>query len=256
MSEEWIIALILAFGLIYGSFASMASYRLPRGERIGGGRSHCTACRHPLGVAALVPLFSWLWQKGKCRYCRSPISWRYPLTEVTQALLFLWVYARFGISLEGAVMALFTLILLIAVVVDLEWQIIPDETQIAMLLLGLAFHIAGGTQVVLVLSSFAIGAAVGLSLYYGYSRLRRVRMLGFGDVKFLMVAGVWLASPMDWVPFLFYAGLLGIVTGIFWQAAGKGERFPFGPALAASLLLQLLSPAGALFFWTVSAVYR
>lgn len=250
------ITLVLAFGLIYGSFVSLASYRLPRDEPISGGRSRCPACGHKLGVAALVPLFSWLWQKGKCRYCRTPISWRYPLTEITQALLFLWVYSQFGLTMAGAVVALLTLVLLIMVVVDLEWKIIPDETQIAMLLLGVAFHITQKTPLQEVLASWALGAAIGFSLYYGYSKLRGVRMLGFGDVKFLMIAGIWLASLTAWVPFLFYAGIFGLFTGLLWRASGKGERFPFGPALVASLLLQLLSPAGALFFWTVSAVYR
>lgn len=254
--EAFIIALVLITGLVFGSFVTLASYRLPLDEPIGGGRSRCPSCRTFLGVAALVPVFSWLWQRGKCRYCKTSVSARYPLTEVSQAALFLAVYSAFGISLQSAVVMLFTVCLLIMVVVDFEWRIIPDEVQIAMLLLGVGFHVISGTPAPAVLASFAMGALIGLGLYYGYSRLRGIEMLGFGDVKFLMVAGIWMASITAWPPFLFYAGLLGVLTALFWRLLGKGERFPFGPALAASLLLLLITPAEGLFYWTVQALFR
>lgn len=254
--EAFIIALVIITGLVFGSFVTLASYRLPRDEPIGGGRSRCPNCRTFLGAAALVPLFSWLWQHGKCRYCKSPVSARYPATEVVQAILFLAVYASFGVTVQAVLLALMTVCLLIMVVVDFEWRIIPDEVQIAMLLLGVAFHVASGTQATSVLAGFAVGAAIGLGLYYGYGKLRGIEMLGFGDVKFLMVAGIWMASVEAWPPFLFYAGMMGILTAGLWRLLGKGERFPFGPALAASLLLVLLTPAVALFFWTVQSLFR
>src|SRR5690348_11004379 len=80
-------------GLVFGSFATLVSYRLPREEPIVAGRSRCPICRMPLGPAALVPVFSWLLGGGKCRYCGAGISARYPLTELAQMALFLAVYA-------------------------------------------------------------------------------------------------------------------------------------------------------------------
>lgn len=254
--EAFIIALVVIVGLVFGSFVTLASYRLPRDEPIGGGRSRCPNCRTFLGALALFPVFSWLWQRGKCRYCKHPVSVRYPITELAQALLFLSVYAAFGISAQSVIVMLFTVCLLIMVVVDFEWRIIPDEVQIAMLLLGVAFHVLSGTAINDVLAGFAVGAAIGLGLYYGYGKLRGIEMLGFGDVKFLMVAGIWMASVEAWPPFLFFAGMLGVFTAMLWKWLGKGTHFPFGPALAAALLLLLLTPAKALFFWTVESLFR
>ncbi|MBM3617888.1 MAG: prepilin peptidase [Alphaproteobacteria bacterium] len=253
--EAFIIALVIITGLVFGSFVTLASYRLPLDEPIGGGRSRCPSCKTFLGVAALVPVFSWLFQRGKCRYCEASVSARYPVTEVAQAALFLAVYCVFGISVQSAVVMLFTVCLLIMIVVDFEWRIIPDEVQIAMLLLGVAFHVISGTPATAVLAGFSVGAVIGLGLYYGYSKLRGIEMLGFGDVKFLMVSGIWMASVSPWPPFLFYAGMMGVITAGFWRLFGKGERFPFGPALAASLLLLLLTPAEVLFYWTVQALF-
>lgn len=254
--KGFILALVLVTGLIFGSFVTMASYRLPRDEPIGGGRSRCPSCQKSLGALALIPLFSWLIQRGSCCYCRARISLRYPLTECAQALLFFWVYSALGVSWEAAIVALLSVCLLILFVVDFEWKIIPDEVQIAMLLLGVGYHLLMKTPVTHVLSGFAVGAAIGLGLYYGYSRLRGIEILGFGDVKFLMVAGIWMADVASWPAFLFYAGIFGIFTAVIWRMAGRGARFPFGPALGMSLLITLLTDSTALFFWTVGGIYR
>ena len=106
-----------------------------------------------------------------------------------------------------------------------------------------------------VLASAALGLGLGLALHYGYRFLMNKDGLGFGDVKFLLVAGVWLADPLLWPPFLFVSGVWGIVTALVWRVLGKGPRFPFGPALAAALLLSLLVPVRELFYWTMRAIY-
>lgn len=253
--EGWIVGLLLLTGLAFGSFVTLVSYRLPRGEPICGGRSRCPECKATLGVPALFPLFSWLWQRGKCRYCRAPIGLRYPLTELTQALLFLMVYAAYGLSWQALVLALLSVALLVMVVVDFEWYIIPDEVQVACAVLAVAFHWLGGTPFTDVLLGVGMGTLIGFSLRFGYGFVMRKEGLGWGDVKFLIVAGLWMASITDWPPFLFYAGIWGVVTAVIWRALGKGARFPFGPALAASLLMALLTPSSTLFFWTIDRIY-
>lgn len=255
IDESIVIALVLIAGVIFGSFVTLASYRIPRDIPIGAGRSRCPSCGTTLGVAALFPVLSWLMQKGKCRYCRTPISLRYPLTECTQALLFLAVYIVYGLTLPSLILALMSVCLLIMIIVDLEWQIIPDEVQIAMLLFGVIFHILSDTAFMDILSGLGLGALIGFGLYYGYGTLRKREMLGFGDVKFLMVAGIWLASGNAWAPFLFYSGILGILTAFLWKILGKGERFPFGPALAISLFILLLTPSEIVFFQLIGGFY-
>lgn len=255
MPEWFEIVSVLAAGLVFGSFTTLVSYRLPRDENIVTGHSRCPCCEKPLGALALVPVLSWMVQGGKCRYCKAKISARYPLIELSQALLFLWVYFVYGISLAGLVMALFTVCLLIMIVVDLEWQIIPDEIQVAMGVLAIAYYWVMGGAWGDVLGSGALGLGIGLMLHHGYRWLRHKEGLGFGDVKFLLVAGLWLASFINWAPFLFLAGLCGVLTAMIWRLLGQGERFPFGPALAVSLFLGIMTPVYRLFYWTIGSLF-
>lgn len=257
MMPEWlIVGLIVLAGLAFGSFVTLVSYRLPRDEPVVTGRSRCPSCHATLGIPALFPLVSWLLQKGKCRYCKTPVSARYPLTELMQVLLFLMVYASAGLSWQGLVLALLSVVLLVMIVVDFEWYIIPDEIHIAATILAVFYHGIHATPLMDIAAGTAMGLALGFGLRFGYSFVRKKVGLGWGDVKFLVVAGLWIASLIDWAPFLFYAGIFGVLTGLIWQAMGKGERFPFGPALAAALLLILLAPSTSLFFWTIGRIYE
>jgi prepilin signal peptidase PulO-like enzyme (type II secretory pathway) len=255
MPEWLIVLLIIVVGLAVGSFVTLLSYRLPRAEPIAGGRSRCTQCKTTLGVPALFPVLSWLWQRGRCRYCKAGVSARYPLTELTQALLFLFIYSSQGLSWPALVLALLSVALLAMTVIDFEWYILPDELQWVCAGLAIVYHWLLSTPFVDVLLGAGFGALLGASLHYGFRWLRKKDGLGWGDVKFLLVSGLWLAGLANWPAYLFIAGVMGVFTGLVWRLLGKGERFPFGPALAAALLLVLLTPVAALFFWTMDALY-
>ncbi len=228
-------------GLVFGSFVTLASYRLPLGEDIIVKPSRCPKCEKKLGFRDLWPVLSWVCSKGRCRHCRAPVSARYPLTEIATAALFLLIYARYGVTPEGIILALMGVALLIMIVVDLEHYIIPDQIHYALLPLGLAWHVAIRTPVGEIIGGFTLGLGIGLTLHHGYRWLRKKEGLGFGDVKFLAVAGLWLGI-MPIVPFLFFSGLFGTVFGLLWRAMGKGPIFPFGPALAVSLFLCVAFP--------------
>ena len=92
------ILLIAATGLCFGSFITVAAYRLPLGQEIVRTPSHCTSCNRKLGVLDLFPVFSWLFSGGRCRHCGVAVSVRYPLTEIATASMFLLIYTRYGIS--------------------------------------------------------------------------------------------------------------------------------------------------------------
>ncbi len=236
-------------GLIFGSFATLVSHRLVHGGSIIAGRSRCPHCQTPLGVRDLAPLFSWLASKGTCRYCKAGIHWRYPLIESATALLFLLVVWQAGLTLSAATLCLFALCIVIMTAVDFEHHIIPDETQIAMAALGGVFHLAViGTPVATPLAGLLVGLFSGWALQKGYKALRKRDGLGTGDVKFLAVAGIWL-GPAGLVPLMFLGGLLGIVTALIWRLAGRGERFPFGPALGTATLVLVLFPGAEETFW-------
>lgn len=238
-------------GLVFGSFITLASYRLPLGEGIIRGPSRCPSCRTSLGFKDLWPVLSWLAHKGCCRHCRARISVRYPLIELVTAGIFLLLYARYGLSPAGIMLAFFSVILLIMIVADFEHYIIPDEVHLALLPLGVIYHWLASSPLDAVAVSCAFGAALGLMLHHGYRFLRKKEGLGFGDVKFLAVAGLWLGNIMLFPPFLLFSGLLGIMTGLAWRALGLGERFPFGPALAAALFLCVAYPEFPALFWAM-----
>jgi leader peptidase (prepilin peptidase)/N-methyltransferase len=140
--------------------------------------------------------------------------------------------------------------LLVMIVADLEQYIIPDEVHYTLIPLGFAYHYVIGTAWSDVAGGFLIGGGIGLLLHYGYRILRKKDGLGFGDVKFLAVAGLWLGM-LPIVPFLFFSGLLGVVFGLAWRALGKGPIFPFGPALAVSLFLCVAFPELPNQFWNI-----
>src|SRR4051812_27101985 len=134
-----VLLIVIAMGLSLGSFITLASYRLPRDQEIVKGSSRCTSCEATLTARDLVPVFSWLANKGRCRHCSAKVHWRYPLIELATATVFVLLYDRYGITREGVVLALFSVALLVMLVVDLEHFIIPDEVHYALVPLGIAW---------------------------------------------------------------------------------------------------------------------
>jgi prepilin signal peptidase PulO-like enzyme (type II secretory pathway) len=243
-------AYALALGGCVGSFVTLASHRLPRGEDIVLKPSRCTSCDTALHAPDLVPVLSWCVRKGRCRHCGAKVSARYPLTEIATALLFLLVQQQFGLSWIALVMALLVTVLMILIVIDLEHQIIPDSLQIALLALAIAYHLLRHDGWLNPLCGAALGLGLGLALRYGYLYLRKLDALGMGDVKFLCVAGLWLGAGA-FALMLFFAGVIGTLMGVGWKLAGRGPRFPFGPALAAALFTCVCwRDALSSFAWT------
>ena len=251
----WIAILLAIIGACFGSFVSLVSYRLPRDEDIIRKPSRCPSCETRLGVKALVPIISWIWSGGKCYYCRIRISIRYPLIELTLAALFVGIYILNGITVASVMLMLFTVCLVTLIVTDLEFGIIPDELHWAMLPTAIVYRRATDASWGEIFFGAFMGAVVGIGLRVGYKILRGREGLGMGDVKFLIIAGLWI-GVMPMLPFLFYAGLIGTLTAILWRLLGRGEVFPFGPALAISLFLCVLFPQITAVFWNPAPLLR
>ena len=250
------VTLAAVLGACIGSFLTLVTYRLPRDEKIGTSRSRCPACRSTLAARDLVPVLSWLANGGKCRHCAARVGVRYPLTELACAAgagLAVWY---FGLSLHALAIAGLWWCVVAIIVTDLEHTIILDEVQVAVGVFGVLWGVATRAPYEDMFLGAVTGAAVGLTLKYGFIYLRNKDGLGMGDVKFLAVAGIWLADAANFVPFLFFSGLLGIVCGVTWRLLGLGERFPFGPSLAAALMLCVLAPETANGFWQLYGVLR
>lgn len=242
-------AMVALLGACIGSFLTLITYRLPRDEKIGMSRSRCPGCGATLSVRDLFPVFSWVASRGCCRHCKKRVSGRYPLTELACALGPVLIAYRFGLTWEALALCGLWWSIVAIVITDLEHYIILDEVQIAIALCGIFYAYVLNRDWGEVFAAAAIGAAIGLTLKYGFLYFRNKDGLGLGDVKFLAVAGIWLADAASFVPFLFFSGLLGILSGLLWRVLKRGEHFPFGPALAFALFICVVFPQTANGFW-------
>lgn len=250
MQDGLILLLVVLTGLCFGSFITLLAYRLPRDMNIGATRSKCPSCKTPLGFKDLFPVLSWLTSAGKCRHCGSKIHWRYPITEMITAVMFLTMFWQKGLTIEAGIFAMLGVCIITLCIVDFEHRIIPDGLQWAMVVLALIHHVLLPVDWWDKIGGAVMGVGIGIMLKYGFLWLRKKDGLGMGDVKFLLVAGLWL-GVLPLVPFLFLSGLLGIVTALFWRILNDDPRFPFGPALAMSMFALLVFPSVGNLFWNV-----
>ncbi|MFC4426270.1 prepilin peptidase [Deinococcus navajonensis] len=203
-----LVALAAVLGLLVGSFSNVLIWRLPRGENIAFPPSHCPHCDHRLSPRDLVPVFSWLGLRGKCRYCGAPIKTRYPLVELLTGIGYaliavLFPPLTFGLSTLG-LMVLFTL-LLVGSAIDLDTYTIPDELTLPGVVLGLLFALANAADSGLPTFAQAVqGALLGAGLLVTINNLgswvlRRFRErrfpefpLGYQQISLGLLAGTWL----------------------------------------------------------------
>lgn len=237
-SDPLMLLPLAAFGLIFGSFVTALSYRLPRGESVAHGRSRCGACGHTLAARDLVPVLSWIAHGGACRYCGTKVSWRYPAIEVMTMTLFVATGFIVREPLHLLLLLAATPVMVALAVIDLEHRRLPNGLVAALAVLAVIWRAVndGG-----VLAGFAAAAAVlvvGVALNAAYQALKGKSGLGMGDTKLFAVAGMALAMG----PFLLcvtLAGVSGVVFGAIWRARTDSMQFPFGPAILAALWVCL-----------------
>ena len=235
-------ALVLAFvgGLIFGSFLTVVAHRVPRGESVVGGRSHCPQCGAQIAAYDNVPVISWALLRGRSRCCGKPISPRYPLTEL--ALATLWtatVAVLWDDPVEVALGLVFVFTLLAVTLTDLERRVIPNKILLAAAIAGVAIATIGDTSSLpeRVLAAVAAGGILFLVV------LAYPRGMGLGDVKLTALMGFYLGRNV--APAVLVALLLGSVVGLAMiarhGAAARKQAIPFGPFLAVGGMVGLLA---------------
>ena len=229
---------IFLLGLLIGSFLNVCIWRLPREESVIRPGSHCPVCSTALRARDLVPLLSWLFLRGKCRYCGAPISIRYPVVELLTGVLFLWCSVHYGPTPSLAAALVFTTFQVAISFIDLDHQIILDGMLIVLAVCGFGLQLWTG---VLGWVSMLVGAGVGGGLLLLLAVLSRGGM-GGGDVKFAAALGFWLGWPGTLLG-LFLGFVLGgaisvllLVTGL----RGRKDFIPFGPFIAIGAWIALL----------------
>jgi leader peptidase (prepilin peptidase)/N-methyltransferase len=223
-------------GLILGSFLNVVAHRLPRGESFVAPRSRCPGCETPIKPYDNIPVLSWLALRGRCRTCRTRISWRYPLVELLTGLLLAAVVLVKGADAAALPGLVFVLLLVPIAAIDVDHQIIPNKLTLAGAVLGpLTVLVADPGALP---SHLIAGAAAGGFLLLAL--LAYPSGMGMGDVKLAGVMGLFLGVSV--VPAMFVGFLLGtVVGGVVTARKGRRTRIPFGPFLAAGAVVGLLA---------------
>jgi leader peptidase (prepilin peptidase)/N-methyltransferase len=236
--QLFLAIVIFLAGLAFGSFLNVCIYRMPRGLSVVRPRSACPQCKTPIRAYDNIPLFSWLWLRGRCRQCNTPISARYPAVELLTAHLFMDFYSQFGLSMEALKFSVFSFLLVGLAFTDAEHKLLPDRLTLPGVALGLAFSLVVpvdnfvssllpdslwpplASSVSWRLQSFvdsALGALVGASFLYGiavaYARFRGIEGMGLGDVKLMAMIGAFLGIKLT-IFTLFLATLAASLVGI------------------------------------------
>ncbi len=294
-----IIVVLLVTGLCFGSFVNALVYRLytqasqkPKvkkskaatastGSKAQGlstfdfrlstksedrysilhGRSMCPHCKHELSALDLLPVVSWLWLRGKCRYCGKRISVQYPLVELATAALFVVSYLWWPVAFSVAQTAIFILwsALLVGfmalIVYDLRWKLLPNRIMyplsVVAALMALIAIITAHNPLTALINTF-FGVLVGGGIFYVLFQVSKGKWIGGGDVKLGWLLGLVAGTPARSVLFIFLAALLGSLISVFLLLTKRLQRnstIPFGPFLIiGAIIVQLFGHAILLWY--------
>ena len=228
--------IIFIFGSVVGSFVNVLIYRLPKNENIVVVNSHCMSCGHKLGWYDLVPLFSWIFLRGRCRYCKEKISIQYPLVEAINGFGYVLIFLVCGLNLSSILYAICFSMLVAISVIDWRTYEIPLGLNITILALGVI-------QCVLDYRNWHI-YLIGMVSVSGFLLLLFLltggRGIGGGDIKLMFAAGLLIGWQK-----IILALILGCIIGsiihlILMKVSKKGRMLAFGPYLSAGILLAIL----------------
>ncbi len=225
---------IFLFGAAIGSFLNVCIYRLPKDESLTKKNSHCMTCGSFIKKRDLIPIFSWIMLRGKCRSCGEKIAFRYPLVEILNAVLYVLVFAYFGIleaPLRAAICCLTFSALIVVFFMDLDTQLISMYVVGFIGLMGLlkmVLDMISGDGTVL---SHALGAAIGFIPLMVISVATDERAMGRGDAYLMLASGFYLGVKTV-IPAIFIGLITGSIFGLIRKVRTGNSQFAFGPYLA------------------------
>lgn len=247
MPDQFLPILFFIFGSLIGSFLNVCIVRMPKSESVVFPRSHCVHCNKQIPWYDNIPFISYLRLGGRCRFCKAKISVRYFIVELITASAFAFFYLNFGLTFELLAYLIFVCGLIIAVFVDLEHRIIPDEISVGGMVAGLILsflipqlhetsnHFWG-------LGRSLMGALIGGGAIYAMGILGdfifKKESMGGGDVKLLAMIGAFLGWKSATLTF-FIAPFFGMVYGIIVKIRTKESVIPYGPFLAIGAVISL-----------------
>lgn len=228
-------------GTVFGSFYNVVGERLSLNKSIVKPASHCLNCNHVLNLLEMIPILSYIFLRGRCQKCKQKISIFYPLMELISGVLFAVCYYSFGFSFELIIGLLLSSLLIIVIVSDLNYYIIPDQVNIffaivlTIIYLG-KYGLYGGISHII--NGIILFVCMYLLMLLG-NFLFKKESLGGGDVKLMYSLGVILPMPLSFLALLI-SSVIALFSSIILLKIKKEKIIPFGPFLVIGTLLVFL----------------
>jgi prepilin signal peptidase PulO-like enzyme (type II secretory pathway) len=253
--------ILAVFGVCLGSFVNALVWRVrqqelkPKAKNLSvlNGRSMCPHCKHQLAAKDLIPLISWLWLRGKCRYCQKPIDVQYPLVEAAAALIFVLSYLWWPQPFHGGQIVLFitwlacSVGLLALLVYDLRWMILPNKiiypTFVIAAVGQLAYLIGFEHHKLHAVVNWGLSVLVASGIFYLLFAMSDGKWIGYGDVRLGLITSTLLQTPGKSLLMIFIASLIGTAVSLPLIAAGKSRltaKIPYGPFLITATFICIL----------------
>ena len=233
---------IFLLGIIIGSFLNVCIYRIPREKSIVYPDSHCPNCSTPLRWYDLIPILSYILQRGKCRYCREPISLQYPVIECSNGIIYLILYNKFGLTIDFVFYAITFNTLLVISFIDLYFQIILDFLNILILILAIIYKILRFTLYGISPNLFnsILALVISSGIFLTIVIVSKGGM-GGGDVKLIGALGFILGIRLILLN-IFLSFILGAIISIFlllFKIKDKKDPIPFGPFICLAFMITV-----------------
>ncbi|MEG0576386.1 MAG: prepilin peptidase [Bacilli bacterium] len=245
------ISLFFITGAVFGSFLNVVIFRIPKKESLSFPPSHCMSCSHPLKILDLIPILSYVFLKGRCRYCHRPISIQYPLMELLTAVLFTTSYLLFGLKMETFILCFISLFLIPIAAIDFKHYIIPNKILLVFFPISIIVGLLHIKYPLFFYYSIGpldpiFGALIGSSILFlvallGYVMYRKNEVMGMGDVKLLIVLGMLLGFQ-NTLLLLGLSVVLGAIGAILLLVTGKKSKkdmIAFAPYIVVSFYIVI-----------------
>lgn len=249
--ELYYIILFFILGTVLGSFYNVVGYRLPKNESIIYPKhSYCPNCHHTLSIGELIPIFSFLFQRGKCRHCHHAISFFYPFIEVLTGVLFAVSYYSFGFSYQLVISLSLSSLFSIVIVSDLTYLIIPDEVTaiVGLIIAGATFWGRGYQEGLMALGSGVLLFGIMYSIMLLGDFLFKRESLGGADIKLMFIAGLSLGTILG-ILVIFISSVVALPIALSLYITNKEKVVPYGPFIVFSILLLFLLKVDVNSFW-------
>ncbi len=249
-----LVAVAVFLGACLGSFANVLIHRLPLGQGVARGRSHCPRCRQMIAWYDNIPVVSWVLLRGRCRRCHETIAWRYPVVELVGAALAVGCLYLGGLTVTAGSAFVFLYLLGTIAVIDWEHMIIPHTLSIAGMAAGLLLAEFTGLGLGQSILGLLVGGGSVWALSEGYRLLKGQAGMGFGDVMLMGMVGTFL-GPWAAAAVLGAGAFLGTIYVVI-RSGGRPDgtaKLPFGTFLAAAAAVVLVA-GGSLWSWYLGLI--